>query len=161
MFFSFPEKFRFYENSVFLVKMCVCVCVCVCVCAHVLYILGRENLSKRAGFDQEFSAVCLPYFINSWETVIRFYPHLHLRGAGVVRKSESPWEAGPPVKRTLGLPLSSFSLLPLPSWILWESLIHRNEFTAFLGGSPPKALFFSAKLLKNIERLGSWHYIPC
>ena len=112
-FFHFQRNSGFMKILYSLLKY-VCVCVCVCVCAHALCILGRQNLSKTAGFDQEFSAVCHPYFINSWETVIKCYPHLHLRGTGLVRKSESPWEAGPPVKRTLRS--SPFLLLSSPAF---------------------------------------------
>ena len=104
---SFARSFFHFQRNSGFMKILYSLLKCVCVCAHVLYILGRENLSETAGFDWEFSAHCHPYFINFWEAVIKFYPHLHPGEAGVVRKSESPWEAGPPVKRS-----SFFLLLP-------------------------------------------------
>lgn len=59
-------------------------------------------------------------------------------------------EPGPSKERTLGLPPFLLSFLHFPIFH-WESLIHRNELVLFSQAILHKHLFFSAKLLNNIE----------
>lgn len=151
MFFHSRSSGFFTKIPVFLVKN-----MCVCVCAHALYILGRQNLSKTAGFDQEFSAVCHPYFINSWQ--LWFYP-ICIWGTGLVGKV-NPLGSRPSWKdiEFFPFPPSFFpcllGFLRITDSQKWIYCLSRRQSSS--------TVFLYQAFEKHWGRpWGSWHYIPC
>lgn len=105
---SFARSFFHFQRNSGFMKILYSLLKCVCVCAHMLYILGRENLSETAGFDWEFSAHCHPYFINFWEAVIKFYPHLHPGGSRGCQEKWIPLGSRPSCEEVFLFPPSPF-----------------------------------------------------
>lgn len=76
-------------------------------------------------------------------------------------KSSSSWQWGPPKERTSRLSL--FLFLPSSSsspQFMENHLFTEINFLLFSQTIPHKHLFSSAKLLKNIEKLGVWNSTP-
>lgn len=122
-----------------------------------MYIHARENLSL-SWIWTEVSSLFTPRIIAQ-VMIPWFYLHQHwgeqwVSVKWITTKSSSSWEQLPSTERDQASPspfstsIENHRVTEMNLWFFFQAFLH-------------KQLFFSAELLKNIERLGVWKYTRC
>ena len=150
-FFHFQRNSGFMKILYFLLK---CVCVCLRTCA--LHTWQREPVWNSwiwLGVFCSLSSLLYQLLRNNYQILSTSASE----GSRGCQEKWIPLGSRPSCEEVFLFPPPFFPCLPK----FFENHWLTEMKFSFLKGSSPKALFFSAKLLKKIERLGIWHYIPC